>query len=203
MPINAQDLAARLALATAEHTVKGAPFRSVCAELQSLPASAARDTLMATHKKAAWQELASFPVADYLRLAFSAAELLEPQTGSFDAALTLLGFKVADAFIKSVVGRVAVMMATGKNPLDILSYAPVTYAPVSSYGKRTFARLGPGEAVFRVREDFLPAAYHLGAIRCGMGINGHTPEVEAKTLSLLDCDVVVRWSPPAVARKAS
>jgi uncharacterized protein (TIGR02265 family) len=204
VPINQQDLDARLALASAAHTVKGAPFRSICAELQqSLPASATRDALLVTHKKAAWQELASFPVTDYLRLAFSAAALLEPQAGSFDAAMTLLGFKVSDAFLKSVVGRVAVMMASGKTPLDILAYAPATYAPVSNYGKRTFARLGPGEAVFRVREDYLPAAYHLGVIRCGMGINGHMPTVEVRSLSLLECDVVVRWSPASVERKAS
>lgn len=202
MPIDQHDLDARLALAGPDRTIKGAPFRAVCAELQhSAPQGPARDALIATHKKAAWQELASFPVADYLRLSFSAAALLEPQVGSFDAALSHLGFKVADSFLKSVVGRVALLMATGKTPLDILSYAPATYAPVSNYGKRTFARLGPDEAVFRVREDYLPAAYHLGVIRCGTQVNGHTPTVEAKALSLLDCDVVVRWT-PATAKPA-
>lgn len=194
MPINRTDLDARLRLAGAGHTVKGSLFRTVCLELQRLlPASAGRDALVDEHLKAPWQEFSNYPVAEYLKLVYGSAELLEARAGSYDDALSLLGFRVGDAFLKSVVGRLAVMMASGKTPLDILSYAPAVYAPTANYGKRTFVRLGPDRAVFQVREDFLPPQYHLGAVRCGVGINGHAPNVELKPLGLMDCDVVVTW----------
>jgi uncharacterized protein (TIGR02265 family) len=195
VPLDRHDLDARLRLAGPAHHVKGSLFRSVCAELAKLPDELpGRDALIARHQKAAWQEFSSFPVGDYLELVFASAALLEPGLGGFGPALTELGARVSDAFLRSVVGRLAVMMASGKSPLDVLSYAPAAYAPTANYGKRTFERVGPHEAVLHVREDFLPPSYHLGVVRSGVSINGHHPEVELRPLGLLDCDVVVRWS---------
>lgn len=182
-----------MALATPQDTVKGALFRSIFGELERRIADHPKlPELKERFEKSAWREFSNFPVSEYLQLVYAGAELLESTVGGLDKALEVLGGAVCQNFLSSAVGKLAVTMGSGKDPIALLSYAPSVYAVSASYGKRTFVRRGANEGVLQIRRDFLPPPYHLGVIRAGVAINGHHSEVRAEPLSLLDVDLVTR-----------
>jgi uncharacterized protein (TIGR02265 family) len=200
VPHDAKDLSQRIALSTPQDTVKGSIFRSVVVELERrLPDDPRIPELRSRYVKSAWRDFSNFPVAEYLTLVYQAAELLEPLTGGFEEALTALGHGVSLAFLDSAVGKLALTMTSGRDPLAMLSYAASVYAVSASYGRRTYLRRGPHEAVLQLRRDFMPPAYHRGAVRAGVSFHGHPADVEVESFSLLDMDVLVRY-PPAAAR---
>lgn len=200
MPHDAQELAGRIALTTPHDTVKGSIFRSVVVELEKrLPDDPRIPELRARYVKSAWRDFSNFPVTEYLTLVYQAAELIEPIVGGFREALTALGHGVALAFLDSAVGKLALTMTSGRDPLAMLSYAASVYAVSASYGRRTYLRRGPHEAVLQLRRDFMPPDYHRGAVRAGVQYHGHQADVEVESLALLDMDVIVRY-PPAAAR---
>lgn len=196
MPQDAQDLAQRIALSTPQDTVKGSLFRSVVAVLeQRLPEDPRIPELKTRFVKSVWRDFSNFPVGEYLTLVYTAAELLEPVTGGIREAQTALGHGVSLAFLDSAVGKLALTMTSGRDPLAMLSYAASVYAVSASYGKRTYLRSGPHEAVLQLRRDFLPPDYHRGAVMAGVQFHGHAADVEVQSLSLLDMDVLVRYPP--------
>lgn|GEM_PF-4828146 len=198
MPQDAQELAQRIALSTPQDTVKGSLFRSVVTELERrLPDDPRIPELKTRFVKSAWRDFSNFPVGEYLTLVYAAAELLETKTGSFREGLSELGHGVSLAFLDSAVGKLALTMTRGRDPLAMLSYAASVYAVSASYGKRTYLRRGPHEAVLQLRRDFLPADYHRGAVRAGVQFHGHPADVEVESFSLLDLDVIVRYPPAA------
>lgn len=193
MPHDASELQQRIDQSTPQDTVKGSLFRSVLAELERrVPGHPRLPELKGQFGKSAWSEFSNFPVAEYLRLVYQGAELLEPNAGGFSQGLTELGAIVATAFLHSAVGKLALTMGSGKDPIALLSFAPSVYAVSANYGKRTFVRRAPDEGALQLRRDFLPAEYHLGVVQAGVRVNGHEAHVEVQPISLLDCDVVVR-----------
>lgn len=193
MPHDAQELAQRIEQSTPEDTVKGSLFRSLLMELdRRIPDHPGLPELKNRFAKSAWRDFSNFPVGEYLTLLFLGAELLEATVGGHQEALTELGFGVSSSFLSSAVGRLALTMGSGKDPIALLSFAPAAYSVTASYGTRTFVRRGPDEGVLQLRRDFVPPAYHLGVIRAGVQVNGHDARVEVEPISLLDCDVVVR-----------
>lgn len=200
MPHDAGNLAQRIRLSTPQDTVKGALFRALLAELdRRIPADPKLPEFRKRFEKSAWREFSNFPVAEYLELVHQAADLLEPTVGGIPAAFSVIGAAVCNSFLSSAVGKLAVTMGSGKDPIALLSYAPSVYGVSASYGTRTFVRRGPDEAVLQIRRDFLPPDYHLGVIRTGLAINGHAAQVRAEPLSLLDLDLIARNAPAQAA----
>ena len=194
------DLTRRLGLATPDKTVKGTLFRAAFAELErQAPEHPKLAELKERHVKSAWRDFSNFPVADYLKLVYDGADLIEPKAGNPAEALAQLGGAVTMSFLNSAVGRLALTMGSGKDPIALLSYAPGVYGVSANYGQRTFVRLGATQGLLKIRNDFMPADYHFGVIRTGVKINGHTPKVELQKLGLLDVDIVVTWQADGAA----
>ena len=197
MPHDSTDLARRLGLAKATDTIKGTVFRAVLSEIERHVA--ADDPRLAELRKSfakrAWQEFSSFPIAEYLKLVYAAADLIEPKAGSPRQAMNQLGYSVTNAFLTSPIGKVATSIASGKKAVDVLSYAPGVYGVSASYGQRTFVRLSDHQAMLKIRGDFMPPDYHLGVIRCGLETFGHKVQLEVKTFGLLDADYTMTHLP--------
>lgn len=194
MPVDRKDLQARLAVATEKDTVKGSLINGVCGGLERMLGAEPRaKALLARHRKPLWMEFTNHPVQEFLTLVHDAADLLEPLVGDPQRAITQVGSAAGQAFLDSVVGRVAVKLAAGKEPIDILAYGPATYAPSASYGERTFERISRTQGIFKMRREFMPPAYHLGVLPRGVQINHHRCTIEPRVLGLLDADYLVTW----------
>jgi uncharacterized protein (TIGR02265 family) len=203
MPQDRGDLEKRLAAATPKDVVKGSLINGVCATIERLaPDDPRQRELVKRYRKPLWMEFTDHPVAEFLNVASEAADLVEARYGTPAKSLQAIGAGAARAFLESVVGRLAVRMVSGKQPIDILSYGPAVYAPTTSYGKRWFTRVSDREGIFHARQEFMPPDYHLGVLPTGVQINHHAVKIEAKVLNLLDADYVVTWdgglpTPPA------
>jgi uncharacterized protein (TIGR02265 family) len=182
--------------------VKGSLINGICSTLERLaPNDPRQRELVQRYRKPVWMELTSHPVAEFLTLAFDAADLVEPRFGSPAKALQAIGAGAGRAFLDSVVGRMAVLIVAGKKPIDILAYAPAVYAPTTTYGKRWFSRVSETVGIFHMRQEFMPADYHLGVLPEGVQTNHHRVIIEAEVLDLLDADYRVTWdgAPPSRA----
>ncbi len=194
MPQDRVDLEKRLRLAKPTDSVKGSLFNGICAALErTYPDDGQARELVRRLRKPFWMEFADHPVAGYLNLVIEAADLLEPRFGGPVSALRAIGAVGGQAFLGSLVGKLAVRTVAHKAPIDVLSYAPAVYGPSASYGKRWFTRVSEREGIFHCRGDFLPPDYHVGVVTEGVQINGHRVRVEAKVLDLLDADYRVTW----------
>jgi uncharacterized protein (TIGR02265 family) len=195
MPQDRRDLENRLGRAKPTDCVKGSLFNGICAAMErKMPDSAEVSALVRKYRKPFWSELSDHPVSNYLNFVIDAAELLEPRLGGGPVpALRAIGAAGGQAFLNSLVGRLAVRTVSSKAPIEVLSYAPAVYAPSANYGKRWFTRVTEREGIFHCRGDFMPPDYHVGLLPEGVQVNGHRVRVEAKILDLLDADYRVVW----------
>jgi uncharacterized protein (TIGR02265 family) len=194
MPQDRVDLEKRLQRAKPTDCVKGSLFNGICAAVERMvPESPRARELVLKNRKPFWMELSDHPVASYLTLIIEAADLLEPRIGGSAPTLRAIGRAGAQAFLGSLVGRLAVRTVSSRAPIEVLSYAPAVYGPSASYGKRWFTRVSDREGIFHCRGDFLFPEYHVGVVTEGVQVNGHRVRVEAKVLDLLDADYRVVW----------
>jgi uncharacterized protein (TIGR02265 family) len=194
MPQDRVDFENRIRVASPKDTVKGSFLNGICHTLEKLlPGDPRQKELVRRYRKPLWMEFTDHPVTEFLALTYDGAELVEGLFQSPALAMQSLGRGAGRGFLESVVGRIAVRLASGKDPVDILAYGPATYAPGATYGKRWFTRNGPTQGTFHMRNDFMPPDYHLGVLPEGVGINGHSTRIEARVLGLLDADYVVTW----------
>src|SRR5260370_1004747 len=84
----------------------------------------------------------SYPVTEYLKLAWAAVERLEGKLGGVDPAFFKLGHQAVVSFIESHVGKTLVTLVSG-DPKRLLANAPTAYRTAVSYGARTVSWPGP------------------------------------------------------------
>ena len=192
MPADREELERRIAATTDADTSRGLSFNRVFMLVrQRLGDDAARSC--DPQRKGSRVDFFGYPVADYLRIAWNATDLLEPKLGSVAAVWTELGALTVTGFLASALGRTLFAMA-GRDPRRIVAAGPSGYRSAVSYGERTVEWVGERHAVLRFRRDFIPPPYHravmLTALRASEARN---PRVAATVLGLLDSDYDVTW----------
>ena len=139
MPQDRVDFQSRIHIASPKDTVKGSFLNGMCLTLEKLlPGDPKQKELVRRFRKPLWMEFMDHPVTEFLTLTYEGAELIESLFSTPPEAMHALGRGAGRNFLESVVGRIAVRLASGKDPVDILAYGPATYAPGASYGKRWF-----------------------------------------------------------------
>jgi uncharacterized protein (TIGR02265 family) len=195
MPQDRRDLENRIRRSKATDCVKGSLFNGICAAVERmLPNNPDAKELIKKYRKPFWMELSDQTVASYLNLVADTADLIELRlAGGPVAAIRAVGAMGGQAFLNSLVGRLALRTVASKAPIEVLSYAPAVYGPSANYGKRWFTRVSEREGIFHCRGDFMPPDYHVGLLPEGVQVNGHRVHVEAKVFDLLDADYRVVW----------
>ncbi len=192
MPTDRNDLRKRIAATTPADTSRGLNFNRLFQLLrEKLGEEAAR--ACDSEGKASRVDFFTYPVKDYLTIAWDAADRLEPVLGSVNAVWEELGRRTVSGFLSSIIGRTIFAMA-GKDPRRVIAAGPSGYRSAVSYGERTVEWLGPTHAKMVFKRDFMVPEFHRCVILAGLEVCGaRSPRVTARATSLLDSEYDITW----------
>ncbi len=186
-----EELDRRLAAATRRDTVRGVVFNAtfeVVVELAGKPAAAACDPL----GKGRRPEFFSYPVADYLRLAWAGADRVSAG-GDRDSVFHEFGARAARRWLGSPLAA-ALVAFTGRDPRRLIANVSNGYRNVVSYGRRSVEWVGERHARLAFRRDFLVPPFHCGVLAAALQITcGARFEVSGREVGFLESDYDVIW----------
>jgi uncharacterized protein (TIGR02265 family) len=192
MPVDQRDLQARIAATTPQDTVRGLIFNGLFDAVEEHAGKAAALACDASGKGRR-TEFFSYPVADFLATIGRAAEVLEPKLGSVDRAFYECGYRALASVFSSALGATIVTLSR-KDPRALLGQAATAYRGTVSYGERKLEWLGPTQARFTFKRDFLVPPFHCGVLTAALDAFGaRNPRVTGKQVSLLEATYEVGW----------
>jgi len=192
MPTDRTDLSRRLAECQDSDTSRGLNFNRLFDLVHEHAGEEAARACDPTGKGSR-VDFFSYPVADYLRIAWNAADRLEPKLGSVEAVFEELGRSTVTGFLSSVLGRTIYAMA-GRDPRRFVSAGPSGYRSAVSYGERTVHWRGEKAARMVFRRDFMPPAFHRAVILAALGASdAQSAKVESRATGLLDSEYEITW----------
>jgi uncharacterized protein (TIGR02265 family) len=192
--IPAPDLEHLLTLTTPADTCRGMFFNGMLEAVRALGGEELRARCYVAAGAKRYVDFFSYPVADFLKAIFTAADLLGPKHGGRDAVMTLLGRRATEDFHQSTVGKTMLALA-GTDPLRVVNSFPSAFRAAVSYGNRTVEHLGDKQARLVMRRDFLPVAYNEGVLTYSMEQSSAKElVVRGHRLAPLDVDYDIRWS---------
>jgi uncharacterized protein (TIGR02265 family) len=187
------DLEQRIALMRPGDTVRGLSFTSVLKLARARLGNDAAERLREPLMKRNPVDFFSYPVVDFLRMLSLAADLLEPEFGSKEAALWACGKSVVDTFLESTVGQTLLRITAGSDPKRVYSNATTAYATTVSYGHREFSVLGDKSVRLYFKGDPLPHQVHEGILGGGLSAIKREGRVRGTELSLGETEYIVEW----------
>jgi uncharacterized protein (TIGR02265 family) len=191
--IDREDLQRRIAASTIEDTVRGLIFNACFSVIREQldDAAAKRCDPVGTGSRT---EFFSYPVADYLRMAFAAAEELETRMGGSDAVFQAVGTRAIRNVLGSMLGRTLVSLA-GNDPKRLLSQIHPGYRATVSYGERSIEWTGETQGRAIYRHDFLVPPFHAGVLGGALTAVGCVDvRVKGRQTAFLDMDFDISWS---------
>lgn len=193
MAVSGYDLSERLALAGPEDHARGVLCNGALAAVARLLDEGAAEVCRSASGERRFIDFFSYPITSFLRLSFTAAELLRSKLGGYDAAFRTLGKQAVDDFLSTAVGR-TLRTLEGKKPWRPLTALPAAYQTVLDHGARDVELLGEGRCVMRMRRDFMPPPYHEGVLVAVLGsLGAHQVQVAGRRLGSLDADYEITW----------
>ncbi len=132
-----------LTLVTPVDTCRGMFFNGLLEAVRALGGEEARARCFAAAGEKKFVDFFSYPVADFMKALFTAADLLGPRLGGRDAVMRQLGRRATEDFLHSTVGRTMMALA-GTDPHRLLASFPSSYRASLSYGERSVEKLGIG-----------------------------------------------------------
>lgn len=193
LAISAYDLPERLKAAGPEDTARGVLCNGVLTTVSRLIDDGAAEVCRSASGERRFIEFFSYPITSFLKLSFTAAELLRSKLGGYDAAFRTLGKQAVDDFLSTAVGR-TLRTLEGKRPWRPLTAMPAAYRTVLNHGDREVDLLGEGRCVLRMRRDFMPPPYHEGVLASVLTSLGATQvQVLGRRVGVLDADYEITW----------
>ncbi len=195
MPSDKNDLAQRLAICKTDDTVRGFIFNAVYRMLEERVGGAAVERLMQqlrVHKMPV--DFFSYPVPDFLRLIYLAADVLEPQCGSPEEGLRLCGASTVTGFFKSYVGNTLMRLVGPGDPKRVFSSTNTIYSTLVSYGTRHYEDMGQNLIRLTYRDDMQPVYFHEGALSEALKVLRGNGKVTGRALALTHAEYLLEWS---------
>lgn len=197
MTTDRKDLDGRLAAATPADTVRGLIFNALFDAVEEQLGHAAA-VAVDPARKASRVEFFSYPVAEFLRIAFDGADRLEPKLGSTAAAFESFGYRATSNVLSSVMGRTLIALAGNRGVRSLLGQAPNGYRASVSYGERRVEWLGDRHAHLTFERDFLVPPFHCGVLRAAVDAMGARAErLDGRQTGPLRSEYDVVWSEEA------
>lgn len=191
--ITSPDFEARRFHATPADTAKGMFFNGVLDAVTKLVDADARAMCLAASGERKFVDFFNYPIATFLPLAFTAAELLAPKVGGHDEAFRKLGAQATWDFLGSGVGKTLLMLA-GMDPDRLVAAVPSAFKTAVSYGERVTEFKGPGHAVVTMKRDFMPFPYHEGVLGAAVrATGGEEVTVQGRALGAMDAEYTIHW----------
>lgn len=158
MPVDRNDLARRIAAATPADTSRGLNFNTVFGLVEDLLGESEARKLD-PQGKGRRVDFFSYPIAEYLTIAWDAVDQLEGRMGSADEVFHELGRRTIKGFLASLLGKTVFAMS-GRDPRRVIASGPAGYRSAVSYGERRVEFPGERSARMTFEHDFMPAAFH-------------------------------------------
>ncbi|WNG62622.1 DUF2378 family protein [Archangium gephyra] len=176
-------------------TCRGLFFNGVFEAARALGGAEVRAKCLVVAGTKTYVDFFSYPVADFLKTIFTAAELLGGSAPEGRAmVLRQLGRRATADFLHSTVGKTMMALA-GTDPQRLLASFPSAYRASLSYGDRSVERLGEKQARLMARRDFLPLAYNEGVLHAAMEQStARELVVRGRQLAPLEADYDISWS---------
>ncbi|QRK09143.1 TIGR02265 family protein [Archangium violaceum] len=190
--VSAQEFERRMALATPADTMCGFFFNGALAAVRSLGDEAVKRCLEAG-QETSFTSFFRYPAAAYLRVTYTAANLLKEQHDSLENALRYVGCMVIPPFLSSAVGR-TMLTLNQRNPRLLISSLPTAYRAAVSYGESWIQWTGPRSGLILTKHDFIHPVIHEGAllslfeVMCAKGVR-----VRGRLVGALDNEIAFSW----------
>lgn len=192
MAADRNDLARRVAATTEADTSRGLNFNTLFALVRDHHGEAEARACDPTGK-ASRVDFFSYPVAEYLAIAWDAADRLEARLGGVDGVWRELGRRTVTGFLASTIGRTVFAMA-GRDPRKVVAAGPAGYRSAVSYGERRVEWLGERHARMIFRRDFMPTAFHSAVIGAALGAtDAVNAQVVGRETGFLEAEYDVTW----------
>lgn len=193
MPADRKDLDARISAATPEDTVRGLVFNgafSVLREFGGEDAARACDPLGTGSRT----DFFSYPVVDYLTMAWAAADRLEGALGGTDAVFYRIGHRALTNVFSSMLGRTLLTIAAG-DIKRLLSQTPSGYRATVSYGERTVDWPAPNHCHMVFKRDFLVPPFHCGVVSGAIEMmGGRDVKATGRQTGFLEAEYDFTWA---------
>jgi uncharacterized protein (TIGR02265 family) len=187
------DLEERLAMAAPGDTVKGVLCNAALTAVGKVLDPITADSCRAASGERRFIDFFNYPIASFLRLSFTAAELSRSKLGGLDAAFRTLGKQAVDDFLSTAAGKTLRSLGSS-HPHRLLATLPSAYRTALNHGERHIQLASEGRCVLKMRRDFLPHPYHEGVLSAllsslGMGL----AQVLGRRVGVLDADYEITW----------
>ncbi len=188
------ELERRLELVRPVHTVRGLAFNAILALLTERVGEEASEQLAQELGLRRLVDFFSYPASDFMRLLYTAADLLAPQIGSQQEALRACGAACLDHFFyTSTVGRALAKIMGRKDPLRAFSNTPIAYATLVNYGTHECEVVSPQRLRLIFRGDMQPAPFHEGTLSAALRVTGVQGHVSSTIHSLDHAEFHIEW----------
>jgi len=192
VPADRSDLKQRLAAATATDTSRGLNYTTLFDFARAeIDPKAPRE--VDPLGKGTRVDFFSYPITEYLDVAWNIAERLAPRFGSYDAVFFEIGKRTVDNFLASVLGKTIFAMA-GRDPRRVLAAGPGAFKSAVSYGERAVEFTGARSARYSFKRDFMPHSFHRGVIVAALSATeAKNPKVEAREVAFMESVYEITW----------
>lgn len=192
MPSNKTELAARIALTRPNDGVRGLFFRVVFELVEKQGGAQALRELRTGTLTRDFQDLRTYPAADYLTLLYGAADVLEKELGPEDAVFNACGRACVQRFSRGP-GQVVFGILGKGDPQRLFAQTSVAFSTVVTYGKREHRPAGSNACIISYRGDMQPSAYHVGIFEGALEALGFKGTVTAQVLGIDSVDYCIAW----------
>ncbi len=194
MQLDFSELEARLAATTPADTLRGLFFTGVLRLVTLARGEAEAAALARTLPRRKYFDFLSYPMSDFLRLQWRAAEALAPTLGGPEQAFWSLGYQAATDFLAAPVGKAVMLMVSGE-PQALINSLPSAYRSALSFGERTVTWVGERRALLHIQRDFSVPAYHAGVLTAALeAVGARSPVVTPRPLGLTEAEFEVSWA---------
>jgi len=136
-----------------------------------------------------------YPATDVLKLVDLGAKRSKQGARGYHEVAMAFGRSAASIFFDSQSGKMMAFLA-GDKPHRLLSTAPSGYKAVTSFGERTYEKVGENSGRMHFRADLLGPSWQQGVVEQALQSMAHvTPKVrmEVKNASGTDFTAHVEW----------
>ncbi len=153
----------RIALATPQDQIIGAFIDGTLASLsEEFKPSVAETVLKAWPRPKGMMMVTKYPAVDWLRVMDLAATTAVREEGiAYEVALERMGRGSLRHVYRTSLGKIFATMM-GKDPHRVVSVSIISAKAVSTWGEKTYEKLGPNTARLRLSREFMGPAWVQG-----------------------------------------
>ncbi|GAO04164.1 DUF2378 family protein [Anaeromyxobacter sp. PSR-1] len=193
MPVDRQDLEARIAAARSDDTVRGLVFNALFSVVREVAGEEAARACDPTGK-ASRVEFFSYPVTDFLALAAAVAERIGGRLGGEQQAFFRIGHRAGGMVLDSMVGKTMLALSEAGGARQLLANVPSAYKGAVSYGERRLEWTGERRARVTFRRELLAPPFHCGVFTAVLErVGAKDIRTEARQTGALDAECELAW----------